>query len=611
MSNSLQSRLVKSIVSNCENSKDLITDLGWTFSDKNPIYTHVGYLMEDKIFIFQLEEWRTMGMLGTMDFVPLPGLSRMKLEKSTTNLSLHMNKEGIIESITPIDQQYTPTNRVINPEYEIKNKSQGIVSLILRRKLSLIPNMWAIFVDGNHCEILGYLPQGEMQEMDYNEWELVNEIANEALEELHEFQMNKAKQKYIVHASIADRCKDESISVPLGFLSNEAGRPFEKPMVISFSPKMEREYNLDESTEIIMFRDSGHIYFSIRCAYYSNVMLRLPLDEITNSKDNVTSKAIQRSISRNLGLNKRKGVIDIRKSRKILLDLPLSRSRVGFSIKSQTMMTRYTGPHPSGKGFMGETDDEYALLMSTIIPQIMHLFLAKLDPALRGEIRIARKNFTPQNKSIRPKKTNHRILKWGTDRVRYVTGNGADGTKKSKHWVSPHTARYYLKKKESIEKYRKNIWLIIRENSRIIGIRPKKGHYRGLGKISHWDGTYNFGKTIRSYSRKQINWLKSIEDERGIKIQHAESGGELKIPTSNSFILLDGYCKETHTAFEFHGDVWHGNPKIYNSEDKCHPHKKDWTAGELFQKTKEREEIIKSLGFNLEVIWEADWDSKL
>ena len=26
-------------------------------------------------------------------------------------------------------------------------------------------------------------------------------------------------------------------------------------------------------------------------------------------------------------------------------------------------------------------------------------------------------------------------------------------------------------------------------------------------------------------------------------------------------------CKETNTIFEYHGDFWHGNPKIYKPDD--------------------------------------------
>ena len=77
---------------------------------------------------------------------------------------------------------------------------------------------------------------------------------------------------------------------------------------------------------------------------------------------------------------------------------------------------------------------------------------------------------------------------------------------------------------------------------------------------------------------------------------------------SDSWIQVDGYCKETNTVYEFHGDVYHGNPELYSDEQNCHPFDKTVTAGELYRKTKEREAAITSLGFNLVVIWENEWD---
>ena len=67
----------------------------------------------------------------------------------------------------------------------------------------------------------------------------------------------------------------------------------------------------------------------------------------------------------------------------------------------------------------------------------------------------------------------------------------------------------------------------------------------------------------------------------------------------------DGYCAETNTIFEFHGDFWHGNPKLYLETDKNNVSNK--TMGYLYKKTLEREQKIKDLGYNLITMWEYDW----
>ncbi|MGI0076333.1 MAG: DUF7487 domain-containing protein [Nitrosopumilaceae archaeon] len=109
---------------------------------------------------------------------------------------------------------------------------------------------------------------------------------------------------------------------------------------------------------------------------------------------------------------------------------------------------------------------------------------------------------------------------------------------------------------------------------------------------------------IHVFSNKSILWLESIIKEQNILIRHAQNGGEYKIP--NTRYSADGYCKETNTIYEFHGDIWHGNPEIYESHEICNPFS-DLTAGELYQKTLERENKIRELGYNLIVMWENDF----
>jgi hypothetical protein len=105
------------------------------------------------------------------------------------------------------------------------------------------------------------------------------------------------------------------------------------------------------------------------------------------------------------------------------------------------------------------------------------------------------------------------------------------------------------------------------------------------------------------FSKPQIQWLELLMKLNNIYIQHALNDGEFKIP--NVKYKVDGYCKETNTIYEFHGNYWHGNPKMFDSNSMnktC-----NMTHGELYKKTLEKENIIKDLGYNLEVMWELDW----
>ena len=109
-------------------------------------------------------------------------------------------------------------------------------------------------------------------------------------------------------------------------------------------------------------------------------------------------------------------------------------------------------------------------------------------------------------------------------------------------------------------------------------------------------------KCSKQYSKMQIEWLNYISIKDKIIIQHAENEGEFIIP--NTRFKADGYCKETNTIYEFHGDYWHGNPLIFDQNEEFH---NGTTFGELYEKTIEREKQIKDMGFNLIVMWENDW----
>jgi len=99
----------------------------------------------------------------------------------------------------------------------------------------------------------------------------------------------------------------------------------------------------------------------------------------------------------------------------------------------------------------------------------------------------------------------------------------------------------------------------------------------------------------------QICWLNFISKFYNINIQHAENGGEYRL----NKLKIDGFCKENNTIYEFHGDFWHGNPKKFNENDYNSICKT--TFGKLYQKTLEREQQIRNLGYNLVVMWEHDW----
>ena len=75
--------------------------------------------------------------------------------------------------------------------------------------------------------------------------------------------------------------------------------------------------------------------------------------------------------------------------------------------------------------------------------------------------------------------------------------------------------------------------------------------------------------------------------------------------SNDTTISADGYDPKTRTVYEFWGDFWHGNPKIYNRDD-VNVYTKT-TFGYLYKKTLDKRKAILNSGYKLIEIWENDW----
>ena len=58
----------------------------------------------------------------------------------------------------------------------------------------------------------------------------------------------------------------------------------------------------------------------------------------------------------------------------------------------------------------------------------------------------------------------------------------------------------------------------------------------------------------RKQSHEALQWLSYTSEKEDIHIQHGRNGGEKRVGN----YYLDGYCEETHTAYEYQGCYWHG-----------------------------------------------------
>ncbi len=133
---------------------------------------------------------------------------------------------------------------------------------------------------------------------------------------------------------------------------------------------------------------------------------------------------------------------------------------------------------------------------------------------------------------------------------------------------------------------------------------PDHGDFVTIARVHTMGCTSCSGCQNRGYSQKSIRWLRKEEETRNISIQHAENGGEFKIPTTPYH--ADGYHAESKTVWEYLGSFWHGNPDVYPADfynKMC-----NCTMGDLYEKTMKRIQHIESLGFTVIVKWEEKDD---
>jgi G:T-mismatch repair DNA endonuclease (very short patch repair protein) len=120
---------------------------------------------------------------------------------------------------------------------------------------------------------------------------------------------------------------------------------------------------------------------------------------------------------------------------------------------------------------------------------------------------------------------------------------------------------------------------------------------------NHMNGVSCKRCTLTGCSKVQIEWLKFLENELNLKIEHYENGGEHRIKKTKKNDA-DGYCKNINTIFEFQGCYYHGCKKC--KPTGINPTCKK-TYQELYDKTiKKKEHCIKE-GYRYIEIWECEW----
>jgi hypothetical protein len=107
-------------------------------------------------------------------------------------------------------------------------------------------------------------------------------------------------------------------------------------------------------------------------------------------------------------------------------------------------------------------------------------------------------------------------------------------------------------------------------------------------------------KCYHSISKPEIEWLNLLN------IPDDNEHRNCLIKIGSHHYRPDGFDPITNTIYEFNGDYYHGNPEIYNPDD--YNSVTHCTFGELYEKTLEKEQILKEAGYTVISIWESDYN---
>lgn len=160
---------------------------------------------------------------------------------------------------------------------------------------------------------------------------------------------------------------------------------------------------------------------------------------------------------------------------------------------------------------------------------------------------------------------------------------------------------YFLSEAKKIHKnkydYSKVIFTKMFDN--VIIICPKHGEFKQL-PANHINHKTRCPSCAVGKSKKETMWLDSIN------LPNNKNTRSVILNINNKRFIVDGFDPFTKTVYEFYGNFWHGNPKIYKTNDINDQN--HMLYGDLFNKTLDREQEIINAGYKIISIWEDDFD---
>jgi hypothetical protein len=187
--------------------------------------------------------------------------------------------------------------------------------------------------------------------------------------------------------------------------------------------------------------------------------------------------------------------------------------------------------------------------------------------------------------------------------------------------IIPSNIEYWINKGYSKEESRQNVsehQSTFSLDKCILKYGEENGKKRFTERQNKWlNSLLTNGNMVIGYSKISQDLFYKILEMYDIsdrdKIYFATHNSEFKLDKKEGGVWLYDFTDiKNKKIIEFHGDMFHGNPKKYNSVDNPHPFRKHITAQEMWDKDKRKLDIAFENGFEVLIIWDSEyrWGNK-
>lgn len=152
---------------------------------------------------------------------------------------------------------------------------------------------------------------------------------------------------------------------------------------------------------------------------------------------------------------------------------------------------------------------------------------------------------------------------------------------------------------------------------------------QAVKKVSELQATFTYDKCVKKYGKiegqkrwgeRQLKWINSLSSS-GMKSGFSKISQELFTQLSVEFpsilfgtdekyltvnensYMIDCIHNEKKKIIEFYGDYWHANPLKFDESKKIHRK----TALEVWEKDKKKVDDLKSIGYEVLIVWESEF----